>query len=223
VEWAKKMFEAITVREAKLNIGELEAVHFTSLSKEIKGDLIDYYQSCDEKMIGVYDAFHHGIQAVLTLNILFSVFRANNDCKDRLISANKILRTFSEQQLCSAVTTISAKGRKLTGFLAGNPEPVVISGKNTRELKLEQNKPLGLADYLKIASFEVDLKPDEFILVSTNGLFKAFEKIAEKTLLAFLRENTFSDFYDCRQKILQKLGTKEISKFDDDITFIIVG
>jgi serine phosphatase RsbU (regulator of sigma subunit) len=222
IEWAKTMLEAIAVKDELLEIGALKVIHFTSLSSEIKGDLIDYSKNNGRSSVGVYDAFHHGIQAVLTLNILFSVFRTSKDADSRFIMANQILRNFSEQKLCSAATLLAADQRNLELAIAGNPAPIIIAGSATRQIQMPESEPLGLAKNLKYSKLEHELQPGEIMLVATNGLFKAFTGIVGTDLPEFLQNHHFSSARDCREKILQKIGFKAMTKFSDDITFVLV-
>ncbi len=216
------MLDAIAAKDELLEIGSLKVIHFTSLSSEIKGDLIDYAKDTARSSVGIYDAFYHGIQAVLTLNILFSVFRTSKDADSRFIMANQILRNFSQQKLCSAATLLSAEQRNLEIAVAGNPAPIIIAGSSTRQIKVPKSEPLGLAENLKYSKLEHELQPGEIMLVATNGLFKAFAGIVGIDLLNFLQNHKFSSASDCREKILQKIGFKAMTKFSDDITFVLV-
>lgn len=221
IEWAKKMLQAISVPQVQLQLGNFSFAHFSSLSSEIKGDLIDFCQEDGQSFIGLYDAFHHGIKAVLTLNLVFSVFRAENKAEKKLGTANKVLQNFHEEKLCSAATLIEAEDDSLKIFSAGNPAPVVFSESSIRELEAGSTSPLGLSGQATFCSHAVQLAAQEFMLISTNGLFKAFAEI-NCSLNDFLKEK-FASPQDCRDKIVARLSKLLSSGFSDDITFLIAG
>jgi hypothetical protein len=224
IEWAKKMLDAISAPSRQLNIGELELIPFTSLSSEIKGDLIDFHKDKNGEFIGLYDAFHHGIQAVLTLNIIFSIFRSDNDTEAALKKVHQILRHFHSQNMCSAATILTAQKRSIRLTIAGNPLPIVITANEARQIEARhKTEPLGLGEKPLYESFEYELAQNEMLLIATNGLFKAFEQIANMPLLDFLNNEKFVDNSDCRDKIIARLGATSAAGFSDDITFLIAG
>lgn len=223
IEWARKMLRAISAPNSQLMIGSLEVIPFTSLSSEIKGDLIDYNKAEKDEFIGIYDAFHHGIQAVLTLNIVFSVFRSEANAVGKLQKANFVLQNFKDQSLCSAVTILKASERRISITMAGNPAPILITPNSARELSPKQNQPIGLSEQLSFSEEGLLLEAGHLILISTNGLLKAFEQVAQISLIEFLSSGGFVSPQDCKDKIIDKLGHKTATDFSDDITFVVAG
>jgi superfamily II DNA/RNA helicase len=82
-----------------------------------------------------------------------------------------------------------------------------------------KTSPLGMSS--ATSDCEVGLKHGEMLLVSTNGLFKAFAEL-KIDIDEFLRENAVSA-KKCRDRIVDELGRLLKSGFSDDITFLIAG
>jgi hypothetical protein len=219
IEWARRMLQAISVCHETLHLQNISFAHFSSLSSDIKGDLIDFHPDEKDGFIALYDAFHHGIKAVLTLNIVFSVFRAEKDPQRKFAAANEVLRHFQAENLCSAATLVQNQHGKLRIFTAGNPPPIHFSKDFCRHLADAKTSPLGMSS--ATSDCEVGLKHGEMLLVSTNGLFKAFAEL-KIDIDEFLRENAVSA-KKCRDRIVDELGRLLKSGFSDDITFLIAG
>ncbi len=219
IEWARRMLQAISVSHETLQLGNISFAHFSSLSNEIKGDLIDYHADENDGFIGLYDAFHHGIKAVLTLNIVFSVFRAEKDPLRKFAAANQILQHFHSENLCSAATLVLSQAGGLRVFTAGNPPPLHFSPAFCRHLPDEKTGPLGLNK--TTSDFSIKLGNGEMLLISTNGLYKAFAEL-KIDIDEFLRENAVSA-EKCRDRIVSELGRLLKPGFSDDITFLIAG
>ena len=220
IDWASKMLQAISADSITSFCG-MPVNSFTSLSTEIKGDMIDICQSQNNSFIGIYDAFHHGIQAVLTLNIMFAVLRCFSDTESQLIQANRVLRCFS-QQLCSAATIIRVDKRRIVIANAGNPSPLLISATGIRRLFADQTRPAGYLDEIAPQFHSLELGENELLFCSTNGIYKAFEQLHGQTLEEFLT-GAGSDLHDLHQKIAGSIKSLTHQNFSDDITFIIAG
>lgn len=223
VKWARKMLRSISASNSARSFGDLEIATFTSLAEEIKGDMIDMHRSEQNLFLGVYDAFHHGIHAVLTLNIIFTVFRSCIEPKEKFVQANKILRLFLEQNLCSAVTLTFERNGKYCLYNLGNPSPLIIKNGQVTRLITQQTRPIGLETEPKYESAEVNIAENELLIISTNGLYKAFDKLKGFSLESFLTDKTFESPLECRQEIIEALSNNERLDFEDDITFVIAG
>lgn len=223
IEWAKKMLGAISVRENDFRLGPLSLSCFASLSQEIKGDLIDFCSEERQSFVALYDAFHHGIQAVLTLNLLFSVFRSCADTASRFLNANRVLQHFGEQQLCSAVTLLQLHDDSIEIFTAGNPSPLLIEPGRCSELQVEKTSPLGLQNKVDFHSVRLQLKPGQLLLLTTNGLSKAYADTPFSDLRNFLQQHTFSNPRDLRDKLIEPIKHLIKTNFSDDITFLTAG
>lgn len=220
IDWARKMLEAISASKVT-RFCDMPITSFASLSTEIKGDMIDICEEEKNSFIGVYDAFHHGIQAVLTLNIMFAVMRCFNDNRTQLHHVNRVLRLFS-QQLCSAVTIVRVNGRHIELANAGNPSPLIISAAGVRPLFSDNSRPAGYHEDFEPQHQSFELGKSELLFCSTNGIYKAFEQLHGKTLEQFITENTGS-LAHLPEKVADAIKSLTNQNFSDDITFITAG
>ena len=220
IDWASKMLQAISAKSIASFCG-MPVNSFASLSSEIKGDMIDICQNESNSFIGIYDAFHHGIQAVLTLNIMFAVLRCFSDTKAQLGEANRVLRCFS-QQLCSAATIIRVDKRRVDIANAGNPSPLVVSATGVRRLFAEPTRPAGYDEKIEPQFQSFELSEGELLFCSTNGIYKAFEQLHGRTLEEFLSDKG-NDLKDLHEKIAYSIRSLTHQNFSDDITFITAG
>jgi serine phosphatase RsbU (regulator of sigma subunit) len=223
IRQAREMLEAISFSEREFNFAGLDFITYSSLSKQIKGDLIDFHQGKENSYLALYDAFHHGIPAVLTLNIVFSVFRSLNNPFDKFSQTEKVLHCFHSRELCSAATLIKPQKDKILIINAGNPPPLIISDHRPEPVRLEESKPLGLTGEAQTTSKEIKLDKDSILIISTNGLYKAFNQLYRQSLSDFLEGNKFSCAQNCYDKIIATLNDCNLSEFTDDITFVVAG
>ncbi|PKL47410.1 MAG: hypothetical protein CVV42_13200 [Candidatus Riflebacteria bacterium HGW-Riflebacteria-2] len=221
IDWARKMLQAISADSLTSFCG-MPVASFTSLSTEIKGDMIDVCEDNNNSFIGVYDAFHHGIQAVLTLNVMFGVMRCFNDTRTQLHQVNSVLRRFS-QQLCSAATIIRIKHRSIELANAGNPSPLIISNTGMRRLFDDSSRPAGYQEEFEPQYRSFELGERELLFCSTNGVYKAFEQLHGKTLEQFINTEIDGNLENLHQKISGAMKSLTSQNFSDDITFITAG
>ena len=223
IQLARKMLAAITADKNEIKLGKLCFAVYSSLSGKIKGDLIDFNDAGPESFVGIYDAFHHGIKAVLTLNLIFSVFRSELNPAQKFATANKVLQHFKDQQLCSAATIVAGNNEVIEIYCAGNPSPLLIGNNICQPLFTSKTNPLGLHDTVEFAQQSLSLQKQQMLLLSTNGLFKAFDQKVKMPLNDFLAQQTFASPPECLRIIVSKLEQNLDSSFSDDITFLIAG
>jgi serine phosphatase RsbU (regulator of sigma subunit) len=222
VSWAKKMLDEISAAKDTKNFNDYDLQLYSSLSKEIQGDMIDVNDKNENGFIGLYDAFHHGIKAVLTLNLVFSIFRSAIP-SERIKKLNEVLRSFSAFSLSTAVTLIIGENEKLTFINAGNPPPLFLADRDCKKI-VESGKPLGIEKKELVETAIIDAPTgDEMIFVASKGLYKLFEASKAGKLLDFLKaKNT-----GCIKKLsseIKSIISDEFSKtgFQDDITFFLL-
>jgi serine phosphatase RsbU (regulator of sigma subunit) len=220
VDWAKKLLHAISAAETTCFCG-MPLARFASLSHEIKGDMLDLCEDENNSFIGVYDAFHHGIPAVLTLNIMYAVMRCFNETKTQLQQVNRVLRQFT-QELCSAATIIRIKQRHIELANAGNPSPLVISHKGVKRIFEQPSRPVGYEKDIQLQLSSFELAEGELLFCSTNGVYKAFEHLYGKSLEQFIDE-TCDHPEELHSRISQAISSLTRQNFSDDITFITAG
>lgn len=196
---------------------------YVNLTHGIKGDMIDLNSDENNKYIAIFDAFHSGIKAVLTLNIAYSVFRTTQDNDKKFIKSHELLKTFSEQDLCFAATLLSFDKDSIIVRNLGNPVPLIIANNSVQPLKELTSSPIGIKNELNQNKIAVTLNDNNLLFCSTNGLYKVFEQFKGVSLESFLEKQNFENAQDCKNTISQAIATHVSEGFSDDITFIVVG
>lgn len=229
IKIASELLKAIAHRPGAKEFKRYVAESFVHLSHGIKGDMIEICQ--EGGYMALYDAFHSGVKAVTTLNIMYSVLNTAGGAFERLNEGNGILRKFENQELSCALTLLNLEGAsmgqegagELVLYNYGNPAPIIIKKDEIEIPLIGQGKPLGLMPKLEENSASLKLAEGSLLLLATNGLHKVFENILKRPLEEFLQKEPFESAKDCRDR-LAKLVTEAITDdFNDDITFIVVG
>ncbi|GAB1353639.1 hypothetical protein MASR1M12_23770 [Erysipelotrichia bacterium] len=221
ISLAAGMLRAISAKTGNSSFAGLKICSFASLAGEIKGDMIDICEEPENSYLSVFDAFHQGIQAVLTLNLVFSVFRTVSDHSSKIATADRLLRHFAGQNLCSAATVLTCEGSGFRLRNCGNPPPILISGEKISELPAGGSKPVGVA--AEPATCDIMLQQGELLLISTNGLFKAFKELRGVALTDFLATAAPKGVEECHRILTAEIEPFIRKRYSDDITFIIAG
>jgi len=222
IDWAKQMYSQIQADTHLTQIGSYELILFSSLAREIRGDLIDLRDSPNDRFIAVHDAFHHGILAALTLHLLYGIWRSSRP-EDRMEKAHSILREFSDPPLRSAVTCLCMADSSVTVSNAGNPPPQLYSEQRGLTEVAGIGKPLGLEDRLEAPTCTIELPANGFLFCCTNGLAKAFGDPAGKALFEFLATKAPDGMPSCHQALQNRLtDLPDRAGFPDDITYVFI-
>jgi len=221
ISLAAGMLKAISAKTGIGSFAGLKICSFASLAGEIKGDMIDICEESGNSYIGVLDAFHHGIQAVLTLNLVFSVFRTIPDHDSKIATTDRLLRHFAGQNLCSALTLLTLEKGEFKLRNCGNPPPLLISEGKVTELPIGGSKPVGVA--AEPATCDIMLQQNDLLLISTNGLFKAFKELRGVALPDYLAAAAPKGVEDCHRLLSAEIEPFIRKRYSDDITFIIAG
>ena len=220
---AANMLNDISTKPGTTEIGDFEVASFTSLAADIKGDMLDICKDPVNTYVSLYDAFHNGIKAVLTLNIVYTVFRSVTTMVAKIKRSSEILSTFAGQNLSYAFTTIQTQDKKITITNFGNPIPIIVSQGTSRRVGIAVKKPVGLETDLEKNSVTIELNENEYLLCFTNGLEKIFKAASKISIDEFIQNQAFSSATDCRNKITDAIYSKITEGFSDDTTFIVVG
>lgn len=223
IDIAAGMLKAINARTGLSEFAGYKLASFASLAGEIKGDMIDICEDPGNCFIGIYDAFHQGLQAVLTLNLLFSVFRSVSDPDSKINTAVKLLHHFANPQLCSAITMITPNENKLQIRNCGNPAPLLISNGKVSLLPISDSEPVGLSGQTQAAVCDIIPGSGDLIFVSTNGLFKAFKELRGRELGDFLAAMAPTSVEECHRLVVEEIEPFIRKRYSDDITFIVAG
>ncbi len=221
LEWAESLYRELQEPSGKISFNVYDAYIYSSLAREIKGDLIVVENGTESPFIAVCDAFHQGIAAAVTLHAVTAALRAARPA-DRLSPIHEILRRFTAPPLRTALTLVEPDADGLALRLAGNPRPVVIRNGHPPDWSGPQGEPLGVSQAASVERFSVDLGPGDLLIVSTNGLTKALTASGTTGLegLAGRAAQGVEGAHAAIQELLS--GLPGLSTFPDDISYVII-
>ena len=224
IVWARKMLQTIAAPNIIQEFEGYQLQTYSSLSPEIKGDLIDVNLTENNLFLGLYDADHHGIKAALTLVILYSTIRSGN-LDNSINDCEQALKNFAKLELTSAITLIQPKNNQLQITNVGNPPILRINKDQVTKLDSANDQLLGKENKIKPTQVKIKLdNQKDWLLIPTQGLFNAFSKTTYKSLENFLKEIKFSSISDLHKKLIKQLSKiPNRVDFQDDITYIILG
>ncbi|NLI77392.1 MAG: serine/threonine-protein phosphatase [Candidatus Riflebacteria bacterium] len=222
IDWARQLYQRIQADQRVTRIGGYEVILFSSLAREIKGDLIDLQDRPGDRFLALHDAFHSGILAALTLHLLYSALRCAPPA-DRMARAHAVLAPFTDPPLRSAVTYLQLDEATVTLVNAGNPPPLRFDPAGGWQEAAGQGRPLGL-EGPDLARAEVRLPPGSFLFCATNGLAKAFGDREGKGLRRFLDDlRATGNMPACHQALQNALAAlPDRAGFPDDITYLFL-
>lgn len=220
---ARNMLNDIATKPGIDEVNNLRVASFTSLASDIKGDMLDICKDPVNTYISIYDAFHSGIKAVLTLNIIYTVFRSVTTMIAKIRRSSEILSTFTDQNLNYAFTTIQTNDKEIKIVNFGNPNPILITKECIKRLEMEPRKQIGIETKLESNEIKINLSKNEFLLCFTSGLEQIFKETLNISIDEFLSKNSFISEIDCKNKITNAINSKISEGFSEDTSFIVVG
>jgi len=221
LEWAGRLYAELRNAPEHMEFGIYNAILYSSLAHEIKGDLLFVEQESATPFLAVCDAFHQGIAAAVTLHIVAAALRAS-PVEGRMDAVHDILRRFSSPPLRTALTLVESCTSGIRLHLAGNPRPYLLGKNQPPSRPGVQGEPLGISQLSAAGTTELDLQAGELLLVATNGLAKAFGSSGEEHLHAFFARHSGSTagmLHAALQKHLAEIPGA--SSFPDDISYVI--
>ncbi|HOT27825.1 MAG TPA: SpoIIE family protein phosphatase [Candidatus Ozemobacteraceae bacterium] len=221
LEWAESLYRELQEPSGKISFDVYDAYIYSSLAREIKGDLIVVENRAEHPFIAVCDAFHQGIAAAVTLHAVTAALRAAQPT-DRLTPIHEILRRFTAPPLRTALTLVEPASGGLSLRLAGNPRPVVIRQGRPSECAGPKGEPLGVSQAASVERLSVDLEPGDLLIVSTNGLTKALSASGAAGFdgLTGPAAQGVEEVHAALQERLS--GLPGLSTFPDDISYVII-
>lgn len=222
LEWAERLYQELLTPSGIISFDVYDVYTYSSLAREIKGDLIVVESGTEKPFIAVCDAFHQGIAAAVTLHAVTAALRAAQPT-DRLNPVHGILRRFTSPPLRTALTLVEPEGEGLALRLAGNPRPVLIRKGGPPECAGPLGEPLGVSQAASVERMSVGLAPGDLLIVSTNGLTKALAASGTagfEGLAAGLAARSVEAVHAAIQERLS--GIPGLSTFPDDISYVII-
>lgn len=222
LEWAESLYRELQEPSGKISFNVYDVYIFSSLAREIKGDLIAVEKATAKPFIAVCDAFHQGIAAAVTLHAVTAALRAAQPA-DRLTPIHEILRRFTTPPLRTALTLVEPDADGLTLRLAGNPRPIVFRNGHPPECAGPQGEPLGVSQAAAVERMNVVLEPGDLLLVSTNGLTKALAASGSTGFAGLATGQSEQGVEAVHAAIQQRLSSLPgLSTFPDDISYVII-
>lgn len=244
LEWAEQLYRELLTPPGSAPFGTYNIFIYSSLAREIKGDLIIVEPASDKPFLAVCDAFHNGIVAAVTLHAVAAALRAA-PAGSRMRSVHEILRRFTSPPLRTALTLIEPDAGGLTLHLAGNPRPFIVREGRPPESIGIQGEPLGVSPSTPDdhpASLTLGLAAGEMLIVPTNGLTKAiaaagsdgFERACARCAgdgnrsgappVDAPKEGVSGRHVEAMHASIQEYlsGIPGLSSFPDDISYVII-
>ncbi|MBP7632848.1 SpoIIE family protein phosphatase [Candidatus Ozemobacteraceae bacterium] len=221
LEWAESLYRELQEPSGKITFDVYDVYIYSSLAREIKGDLIVVENDAESPFIAVCDAFHQGIAAAVTLHAVTAALRAAGPA-DRVTPIHEILRRFTAPPLRTALTLVEPTADGLTLRLAGNPRPVIIRQGQPPECTGPKGEPLGVSQAASVERLSVCLGPSDLLIVSTNGLSKAFTASGTAGFEGLV--GRAAQGVEAAHAAIQELlaNLPGLSTFPDDISYVII-
>ncbi|MGH3785890.1 MAG: PP2C family protein-serine/threonine phosphatase [Pseudonocardiaceae bacterium] len=146
---------------------------------DIGGDTFDYAVSAERLTVSITDAVGHGLRAAmlgsLAVTAMRNARRSHAPILAQAVAANQHL---AEQfPGPSWVTGLLMQMEVATGtgviINAGHPPPLLLRDSTVTTLRLPPNSPLGLSPGTEYRLHPVELRPDDRLLLLTDGIFEA--------------------------------------------------
>lgn len=215
----------------------IEGMEITGLSlpaKQVGGDYYDFIQiDKDHLGLAIADVSGKGTPAALLMANLQACLRGqaviNRSVKDTVTKANFMLSRFMDagKFITLFYGILDLKEKKFTYTNAGHNLPLLLHpGGDLRTLD-KGGLILGISDRSEYEEETVQLKPDDLLLLYTDGITEATnekeEMFEEERLLALLREHQAIPVQNLSRKIVDSVITFQgTHPQEDDITLILL-
>lgn len=222
LEWAERLYAELRNAPERCRLGEYDLILYSSLAREIKGDLIIVEAEASPPFLAVCDAFNQGIAAAVTLHVTIAALRAA-PASNRFRAVHENLRRFSTPPLRTALTLVELGEAGLRLHLAGNPLPRFLRVEQPPLPKLLSGVPLGLPEAVPQTPVELPTSPGTVLLVATNGLEKALGTTPDGSLDAVLAAVREADGEILHRQLQERLARRTgVASFPDDISYAII-
>lgn len=213
----------------------IELAATTLPAMEIGGDLYDFIPVQKELWgLAIADVSGKGVSAALFMALCSTVIRvsggAEADPSVVLEHANQLIYADGRSSMFITIFygVLDPANRKFTYVNAGHNPPMLVRGDPPVVRPLDEGRciALGVVPEVTITCVELELKPDDLIVMYTDGVTEAFnpqdEEFGEERLMVFLQKHR----NDPVQEIIDGL-VDEVRSFcgsrpqSDDITLVI--
>ena len=167
---------------------------------DVGGDFYDLFPLSDHAWgLVIGDVCGHGAQAAavtaLTRHTTRAVAGRERDPREVLRQVSEILLGSGYRRYCTAVygrVEQAAHGWRLTLSVGGHPPPLIRRADGTAEMLEEHGPVLGIMRDPRFPQIEVEMGPDDTLLLYTDGLIEHNPRIDDEHALARLLESLSS-------------------------------
>lgn len=152
-------------------------------AKEVGGDLYDFYVRNDKLFFCVGDVSGKGVPASLVMAMIRSLFRsvtAHEERADQIMQQMNDPLTEQNEQDMFATLFIGVLDME-TGVLnycnGGHNAPVLVHKKDTRQLEVLPNLPIGIMGGFEYADQTIQIQRGDTLFLYTDGLTEAENKV----------------------------------------------
>ncbi len=215
----------------------LDMAAFSEPAREIGGDYYDFVR-IDQDHIGlaIADVSGKGVSGAILMSVCRSVFRAHaEDC----LSPARILKRINEivsgdihedMFISMLYAILDTRSFEMTLARAGHPRPLLVSGGGSVTTIDSDGLAIGLVESdlfdLQIRETTVILKPDDFFIMFTDGVFEAMNAGRQEWGLSRLQDSLAHGAVNAEEMLKQVrcavLDFSGDAAQYDDMTFVVV-
>jgi sigma-B regulation protein RsbU (phosphoserine phosphatase) len=215
----------------------IDAAYVNIPSSEVGGDYYDIVPLNDKNTIfTINDISGHGIPASLLMSIFRTnfVYRIKKD-KDMVATIghlNNLIAETTESNLfvTSFTCRLDMENKKINYVNAGHNSPFILRNDDDEDkiIKLEEGSlAVGLFPGVSYKVAEIELKPEDLLVLYTDGIVEAEnpggEQYSLNRLIDFIKVNRECKAESIKEKFIKELKVfVDKNYFEDDITFILV-
>ena len=233
---AREIQQSFLLNEA-LDLKGIDAAYVNIPSSEVGGDYYDIVPLDETKTIfTINDICGHGIPA----SLLMSIFRTNfvywikkdKDMVATIVHLNNLIAETTESNLfvTSFTCCLDRENKKISYVNAGHNSPFILRNDDDEDeiIKLEEGSlAVGLFPGVSYKVAEIELKPEDLLVLYTDGIVEAEnpggEQYSLNRLIDFITVNREHKAEAIKEKFIEELkGFIDKNYFEDDITFILV-
>ena len=209
-------------------------------AREIGGDLYEYHLDGDRLYFCIGDVSGKGVPASLVMSMCSTLFHASISYVEGA-KPSRILE-FMNEQMCRRneeimfvtmwVGELNLRTGELSYASAGHNPPVLISCNETSFIEKKQGLPLGMFDDSKYVDLKMILKPDQALMLYTDGITEAEKSVGsghkielfgdDKLVEACSNADSFTPEILCRSLLKAVKEHSAGRSQSDDITLLCV-
>jgi sigma-B regulation protein RsbU (phosphoserine phosphatase) len=231
---AREIQQSFLLNKA-IDLKGIDTAYVNIPSSEVGGDYYDIIPLNDNKTIfTINDISGHGIPA----SLLMSIFRTNfiyrikkdQDMVTTIGHLNNLIAETTESNLfvTSFTCCLDREKKKISYVNAGHNSPFILREDEDKIIKLQDGSlAVGLFPEVSYKVAEIELKPEDLLVLYTDGIVEAENPAGDQytlnRLIDFIKANREHKAEAIKERFIKELKTfVDKNYFEDDITFILV-